>query len=73
MDNQPYIRRSERIFWNQICKEIDSIFNEDNEDVSLQKTVSDVQEINVEEINWDTIFSDIVPDNEDYGLPSLQF
>lgn len=56
MDNQPYIRRSERILWNQICKEIDSFINKDNEDVYSQKTESDVQEI-----NWDSIFSGIVP------------
>ena len=68
MDNQPYIRRSERILWNQICKEIDSFFNKDNEDVYSQKTESDVQEI-----DWDSIFSGIVPDNEDDGLPSLPF
>ena len=68
MDNQPYIRRSDRILWNQICKEIDSFFYKDNEDVSSQNTESDVQEI-----DWDSIFSGIVPDNEDDGLPSLPF
>ena len=68
MDNQPYIRRSERILWNQICKEIDSFINKDNTDVDSQKTKSDVQEINL-----DSIFSFIVPDNEDDGLPSLSF
>ena len=68
MDNQPYIRRSDRIFWNQICKEIDSFIYKDNEDVYSQKTESDVQEI-----DWDSIFSVIVPDNEDDGLPKLPF
>ena len=68
MDNQPYIRRSDRILWNQICKEIDSFFNKDNEDVYSQNTESDVQEI-----DWDSIFSGIVPDNEDDGLPNLPF
>ena len=68
MDNQSYIRRSERIFWNQMWKEIDSLFKKANEDASSQKTESDVQEI-----DWDSIFSGIVPDNEDDGLPSLPF
>lgn len=68
MENQPYIRRSERIFWNQMWKEIDSLFKKVNEDASSQKTESDVQEI-----DWDSIFSGIVPDNEDDGLPSLPF
>lgn len=68
MDNQPYIRRSERILWNQICKEIDSFIHKENEDVSSQNTESDVKEI-----DWDSIFSGIVADNEDDALPKLPF
>jgi hypothetical protein len=71
MDNQSYIRRSERIFWNQMWKEIDSLFKKANEDASSQKTESDVQEI-----DWDSIFSGIVSDNEDNEddrLPKLPF